>query len=140
MNRSCDRFDELLDGGARHGDEATRWREHLRRCRRCCAQATSDAALRQGFAAPPPELSCGFETRLRRRLDARRTPARWRPAWGWTLAVYVTAATLASIVILSHLSWQIPLAPRGLGLTVVALVVFSPLLLFDRAGILRPPG
>jgi anti-sigma factor RsiW len=131
VNNSCDQFDRL---------PAERLAEHLRSCSQCREQNAADAALRQGFATPPPEIHIGFETRLRRRLQERRAPARWRPVWGWTLATYVTAATIASIVILSRLPWGTLVAPRALGLTIVALVVASPLLLLDRIGVLRPPG
>lgn len=148
MNGFCEEYDRFLDGGVLEGERAGQWREHLRSCASCREQVAADAALREMIVAPPPELSAGFEARLHQRLDgrrpnaarARRIPGGVRPSWGWTLASYVTVATFASVLILSHLPWQSLVAPRAMVLTLGALVLVSPLVLLDRIGIFRPPG
>jgi hypothetical protein len=150
MNGYCEEYDRFVDLGGLDGENAPQWREHLRGCPTCSKQLAAEASLRQAFAGspPPPGLAAGFEARLHQRLDARRPDAarghtglgRLWPSWGWTLASYATAATFASILILSRLPWQSFEAPRGLVFALGALVLASPLVLLDRIGILRPPG
>ena len=150
MNGYCEEYDRFLDGGGLEGEDAARWREHLRGCPTCSKQVAADLSLRQAFAASPPsaELTAGFEARLRQQLEARRPGAtrvsrrlgRAWPSWGWVLAPYATAATFASILILSRLPWQSFDVPRSLVFALGAIVLASPLVLLDRIGILRPPG
>jgi len=129
MNGYCEEYDRVVDRGTLEGEQASRWREHLRTCGSCRKQVAADASLREGFAAAPPELSPGFEARLHQRLDRPRSSGRFRPSWRWTLAGYATAATLASIIILSRLPWESLVAPRGLVFALGALVLASPLVL-----------
>ena len=148
MTGSCEEFDRRLDSGGFDGEQETLWREHLAGCAVCREQAAADAFLREMSAPPPPELAAGFEGRLQRRIEQRVAqraatvprPGRLRPSGLWTLAAYGTAATVASVLILSRLPWHSFTAPPGLGFVLGALALLSPLVLLDRVGIVRPPG
>ncbi len=153
MTGSCEEFDRRRESGGFDGEQETLWREHLAGCAVCREQAAADAFLREMSAPPPPELAAGFEGRLQRRLEQRGArhpatghpatvprPGRLRPFGLWTLAAYGTAATIASVLILSRLPWHSFTAPPGLGFVLGALALLSPLVLLDRIGIVRPPG
>ena len=142
MNGHCEEYDRYLERGGVEGENAAAWHEHLRGCASCGSQVVADASLRQAFAAspPPPELTAGFEARLHQRLEARRGLGRVWSSRRWVLATYATAATFASIMILSRLPWHSFDVPLGLVFALGAMALASPLVLLDRIGILRPPG
>ena len=148
MMGRCKEFEELPAGAARDAEAETRWREHLAGCASCRRQEAVDALLRESSTAPVPRLSGGFDSHLRRRLEraaARRPvpvrrPAGLRPTALWVMAVYVTAAVAASLLVLTRLPWQSFAAPPGLGIVLGALALLSPLVLLDRVGVMRPPG
>jgi len=113
MNGHCEEYDRFLDGRDREDVHAARWREHFRTCPSCRKQTHADAALREAFVVAPPALSPGFEARLQQQLDrdrsnaarALRRPGGSRLPWEWALVAYITAATFASVLILSSVPW-----------------------------------
>ena len=142
MNGYCEEYDRFLDRGGDEGEHSAAWREHLRGCPSCSEQVIADASLRQAFAGspPPPGLAAGFEARLHQRLEARRGRGAVWSSRMLVLATYATAATAASIMILSRLPWHSFDVPGSLVFGLGALALASPLVLLDRIGILRPPG
>lgn len=156
--------------GGVDGAVSESWLEHLDSCTDCREQADADAALRSAFstarspgstrdAALDRSLRAGPDTGLGDRLDdwlageleirARGVPkaAPKRHRWGarWALAAYATLAGSLSLWVLSTVSWPAvspvaPLAPLAATITFGALALLTPLVLFDRLGVLRPPG
>ena len=88
----CDAFEEwLLDAG--ESALPVEWATHVGECPRCGAQWDAHGMLRAALSARSiPELSLGFDARLRQALAT--PPVTVRPLRGWrvaAMAAYVTA-------------------------------------------------
>lgn len=143
----CPEFDRRRQAADLEGEPSAPWQEHLAGCADCRQQASADAVLRGVFEEPVPALSPGFEAGLRRELERRRAARRPAPPAGrprasglLSVAAYLTAVVAASAAILARLPWESLTPSPVLLVGLVALGLLSPLALFDRLGIVRPPG
>lgn len=96
QRRECDRFDQWLRE-AEPGSDSTAWLEHLDGCAECQGQWHSHELLTASLAVEAvPELSPGFEARLRRRVA---TEMEVRPLRGWRRAAMLAYAAGAAALL-----------------------------------------
>src|SRR6185295_1745078 len=108
--------------------------EHLAHCPECREQWQAHREMLRLKDDEHPQLSPGFNARLRRRLEAESASVSAPRRWPWlALGLYATAAAALSLVILARLDWSwVPaLDPAERVLGVLGLLAFPIVGLFD---------
>jgi len=122
MTRMCPELERFESAAAPSERERRRWMEHLWSCRSCQQEWIARSELAELISAcAPARLPDDFERRLQARLQQTAAPRKLRPEARRWLALYWTAAVLASAYILHVLRW-LDWALAAKGLVVVALL------------------
>lgn len=150
MKSPCSEWEQHFERGHDH-DARAEWDAHLASCSGCRDHTAMDAALRRSFSGvgSPAEqiderLDAWLTAELAKRTHCPQEAAsdrRWRLSARerWVLVAYGAAASLVSLRVLSTVSW--PAVSPAVPLTALGvLAVLTPLVLFDRLGVLRPPA